>query len=997
MTADFPRGGGIDLTPLELKRINQQADQDAEKEIHSSTKKRRTLKAQKTEPKTRILPNTLNYKKLSVGMMLLGVVKDINEIDVTVALPNQLLGFVSCLQISQWLSGRIEEEEDFDLHDFLNVGQVVSAKIVSLGDDDKRRIDLSLRPESIYEHFDFSQVQKGTRLTGQIESIEERGYIIDFNGTSKGFLKLGSDQFSVGKLVTVFAAENGGKSIFRVKLNAEEKLLAPSFDMLLPNVLVEGIVKFIHERGLVLNINGFDATVDVFNLPKPNFEDILDNFSPGESLVGRILYVNADEKTCSVTLKPSLVDFKEYEPEYCIGDTIEGVILRVDQGLGVLIECNETIGYCHVSRLSDDHVSKIEKAFKPGTRHTFRVIDLDPCSSLLQLSAQSSVLAQRFISYENIKAGTVHKVQLIKITPKGLLLKISDTVKGLAPTTHLTEVATKNPFAKYTLNQTLKARVLNVHPKEKLIFFTLKKSLVYSELPCLTNVLDAKIGMWTHGFITAMKDFGCFVMFYNKIVALMHKSEIIGDLVVGQVVECRVLSVDANGKMQVSMKSSTLLKAPESSRSSRIKNIEDVEPDMEVVGNVCNITDHGCFVKLSNKLTARVKIAEMSNDFVKDWKSLVKVGQKVEGRILSKDERGRIEMTLKKKESLSESEEESEESSDEQSSPEGSSKEDSDSESVEESVEPVPLVSEFIWGNSKPEVKSEVSEEESRNEKIDEKVVAAAEKSLMHDSAPENSQDFDRVLIGTPNNSFIWIKYMAFYLKQGSVEKAREIAERALKTISYREEIEKKNIWIALLNLENAFGTEESLEKVFNRAITYNDSKAMHMQLAKILQESSKQEKAHEVYLKAIKKFRMSCKVWQFYVTFLLNCKKPFQKEFTQGLEAMPNHKKVKFLLKIAQLEFKQGDPERGRTIFEKIMVTWPRRIDAWSVYLDMEEKIGQIDRIRRLYERIVHQKLSAKKMKFFFKRYLAFEKRNEDGDAIEHVKQLAREFVESQ
>ena len=56
---------------------------------------------------------------------------------------------------------------------------------------------------------------------------------------------------------------------------------------------------------------------------------------------------------------------------------------------------------------------------------------------------------------------------------------------------------------------------------------------------------------------------------------------------------------------------------------------------------------------------------------------------------------------------------------------------------------------------------------------------------------------------------------MSFQLQLSEVDKAREIGERALKTINYREEQEKLNIWIALLNLENTFGTDESLEDTF--------------------------------------------------------------------------------------------------------------------------------------------------------------------------------------
>lgn len=54
------------------------------------------------------------------------------------------------------------------------------------------------------------------------------------------------------------------------------------------------------------------------------------------------------------------------------------------------------------------------------------------------------------------------------------------------------------------------------------------------------------------------------------------------------------------------------------------------------------------------------------------------------------------------------------------------------------------------------------------------------------------------------------------------------------------------------------------------------------------------------------------------------------------------------FINKFAQLEYKIGDPERGRTMFEGIISNYPKKIDIWSVYIDMEIKyISDVEVIR--------------------------------------------------
>lgn len=50
----------------------------------------------------------------------------------------------------------------------------------------------------------------------------------------------------------------------------------------------------------------------------------------------------------------------------------------------------------------------------------------------------------------------------------------------------------------------------------------------------------------------------------------------------------------------------------------------------------------------------------------------------------------------------------------------------------------------------------------------------------------ESAEDFDRLLLATPDDSSLWVEYMAFYLHTAEVDKARAVAQRALRSISFR-------------------------------------------------------------------------------------------------------------------------------------------------------------------------------------------------------------------
>ena len=55
----------------------------------------------------------------------------------------------------------------------------------------------------------------------------------------------------------------------------------------------------------------------------------------------------------------------------------------------------------------------------------------------------------------------------------------------------------------------------------------------------------------------------------------------------------------------------------------------------------------------------------------------------------------------------------------------------------------------------------------------------------------------------------------------------------------------------------------------------------------------------------------------------------------------------VELISKFAQMEFKLGEPERGKTMFENILSTYPKRTDLWSIYIDMVTKLKEIDAAR--------------------------------------------------
>lgn len=98
------------------------------------------------------------------------------------------------------------------------------------------------------------------------------------------------------------------------------------------------------------------------------------------------------------------------------------------------------------------------------------------------------------------------------------------------------------------------------------------------------------------------------------------------------------------------------------------------------------------------------------------------------------------------------------------------------------------------------------------------------------------------------------------------------------------------NVWVGSMNLENLYGTSESLARVFESALEKNDPLEVYKRLATIYETSKKYDLANTLYLTMTKKFGDHLWVWSKYATFLMKQKKQDQARglFQRSLMTLP-------------------------------------------------------------------------------------------------------------
>ncbi|CDR95829.1 Protein RRP5 homolog [Babesia bigemina] len=296
------------------------------------------------------------------------------------------------------------------------------------------------------------------------------------------------------------------------------------------------------------------------------------------------------------------------------------------------------------------------------------------------------------------------------------------------------------------------------------------------------------------------------------------------------------------------------------------------------------------------------------------------------------------------------------------------------------------------------------SAELAKESKIRESEQRIAEEELAE--TPDSVLGFEKRVVAGGNSAALWMEYMAFHLKNGSLEGAREVVRRGLERIDFRALQERQTLWVAYLNMECLFG--DRVKEVFQESLRFNHPKTMHLKLVNIFVKNRRFEDAVEICDSALKKFGKSKKVWNTYLRLLYEHVRDFEaarQVYEKCLVRIPSHKKVYMITSTALLEFKHASADRGQMLFENLLLDNPRRMDVWMQYIcayikfqlegSGKKRPEALRAVRNLFLRIITLDLKPKKMKVIFQKWLEFECTHGDDKSKALVQQKALEYVE--
>jgi rRNA biogenesis protein RRP5 len=725
--------------------------------------------------------------------------------------------------------------------------------------------------------------------------------------------------------------------------------------------------------------------------------------------------------------------------------------------------------------LTDDleKLSAVEKNFPVGSALKVRVKAVDVAAGRLDLTAASTITGKT-LTLQDLKVGYVLPARVTKLHDASIVVQINDKI---AAPIFLEQLADDYEMAKpseFKVGDVLRVCVIDVDiPNKKLGLSARPSRVLSSSLPVkdpeIKDRSQLKVHQVVRGFIKHVANNGVYVRLGPHVEAYVRVSHLSDEYIkdwklafhVDQLVTGKIISNKEDMRNpQLSLKTSVV-----QGDYTEPMEFSDLKEGQIVTAKVRHVEDFGVFLVVdnSNNVSGLCHVSQLADTTVdKDKvKEMYKKDDIVKAKVVKVEPKKRkISFTLKYSQVKGDGEDvDMEDASDAELDAESDSEDgginldddvdmrsvksaESDDEeladaSEDDSDDDAPKTaaqglstSGFDWTGAtldfdeqKGGAASDSEDDAPKKKKKSKKATIKEDRTGDLDAyGPQSVADFERLLLGQPNSAEMWVRYMVFQRELNEIEKARQIARRALATINPREEKEKLDVWTALLHLENDFASDDAMDAVFKEACQNNDAREMHERMIKIYISSGKidvsifrtpcfkmtllisLQKADNLYQSMMKNksFTPDPQFWLSYASFLMDVLQPPSPARARALlqratQSVASTQHRHMTQKFAALEFKSpnGDAERGRTIFEGLIDTWSNKGDIWDMYVALEQSHGSEDNVRQLFERMSKVGKS-KRVATVFKKWVEWENAVGNRKGVEKVKALEERWREA-
>ncbi|XP_015879328.3 uncharacterized protein LOC107415501 [Ziziphus jujuba] len=221
---------------------------------------------------------------------------------------------------------------------------------------------------------------------------------------------------------------------------------------------------------------------------------------------------------------------------------------------------------------------------------------------------------------------------------------------------------------------------------------------------------------------------------------------------------------------------------------------------------------------------------------------------------------------------------------------------------------------------------------------------------------------WDRAVTLLPRVDQLWLKYIHMERMLGNVAGARQIFERWMRWMPDRE------AWLSYINFELSFNEVERARKIFERFVQCHPKAEAWIRYAKLEMKNGVIDRCRNVYERAVEKLadddEEAEKIFVAFAEFEVLCKEHERARcvYKFALDHVPEDRAEYLSRKLMEFEKQYGSGEqiedamvqKKRIVYEDKVGRKPLKYNNWFRYIQLEESVGNKERIREIYERAI-------------------------------------------
>ena len=372
----------------------------------------------------------------------------------------------------------------------------------------------------------------------------------------------------------------------------------------------------------------------------------------GKDIEARIIKIDEERMNIVISRRRLIEEERETKKATLLSELAEGQIrkgtVKNIADFGVFVDLGGIDGLLHITDMSWGRVNHPSEMLKLDEEVEVKVLKIDRERERIALGMKQKTASPWENITEKYPVGKRINGEVVNLMSYGAFVKLEDGVEGLV---HISEMSwtkrVNHPNEVVKVSDKIEVVVLEVDTEKQTISLGMKQTEVN---PWDMVAEHYPPGTVIRGKVRNLTNYGAFIELQEGIDGLLHitdmswtrkvtnPSEVVKK---GDEIECVVLSVDQE-KKRIALGLKQLQADPWSGDIPARYHIGDSVP-----GTVTKITNFGVFVELEPGLEGLLHISELADHKVDNPEEVVKVGQRVEVRIIKIDtDERKIGLTL---------------------------------------------------------------------------------------------------------------------------------------------------------------------------------------------------------------------------------------------------------------------------------------------------------------------------------------------------------------